>query len=113
MRFIAAEFSRSPSAWSTRLVIICGTLLSAFALAEITERRKGVWRAGIVWLWHGGAAKVMPSLAVPREAGEPRRIRNIAAGCLRRKALYPPSGTLLRQTVQRLQQVFIALERRG
>ena len=53
------------------------------------------------------------ALAVLREAGEPMRIRDIAAECLRRKGLYPPSRTLLRQTVQRLQQTFSVLAKRG
>jgi hypothetical protein len=53
------------------------------------------------------------ALAVLREAGEPMRIRDIAAECLRRKGLYPPGRTLLRQTVNRLHQVFSGLGRRG
>jgi len=53
------------------------------------------------------------ALDVLREAGEPMRIRDIAAAALRRKGLYPPSRTLLRRTVHRLQGTFAALGKRG
>ncbi len=52
-------------------------------------------------------------LAVPREAGEPTKVREIAAEALRRKGLYPPSRTLLRRTVPRLQGTFAVLGKRG
>jgi len=53
------------------------------------------------------------AFSILREAGEPMRIRDIAAAALRQKGLYPPSRMLLRRTVHRLQGTFAVLGKRG
>ena len=55
MHFLAAALSWPPGAWSTRVAIFSGTLISTFLLAEVTERRKNSWRAWIqrFWNWPG------------------------------------------------------------
>jgi peptidoglycan/LPS O-acetylase OafA/YrhL len=51
MHFLAAELSWPPAAWRTRFVIIFGTLVSTFVLAELSERRKTLWRSAITRLF--------------------------------------------------------------
>jgi len=53
------------------------------------------------------------ALDVLREAGEPMRIRDVAAAALRRKGLFPPSRTLLQHTAHQLQETFAVLGKRG
>jgi peptidoglycan/LPS O-acetylase OafA/YrhL len=51
-----------PSAWQTRVLMFGGVLLAMFALAEVTERRKGDWRR---FFWR--LTRLSPALA--REGG--------------------------------------------
>jgi peptidoglycan/LPS O-acetylase OafA/YrhL len=41
--------------WSGRTFVLGATLLSIFALAEVTERRKGDWRRLVSWLFRDGS----------------------------------------------------------
>ncbi len=43
-QFLATQVPWSPTSSRTRLVLFGGTLLILFALAEVTERRKDLWR---------------------------------------------------------------------
>ncbi len=45
-QFLATQVPWPPSALPTRVVIVGGTLALVFALAELTERRKALWRQG-------------------------------------------------------------------
>lgn len=45
-QFLTTLVPWPPSSWATRVVIIGGTLGIVFAIAELTERRKEVWRRG-------------------------------------------------------------------
>lgn len=52
-QFLATQVPWPPSALPTRLVIVGGTLALVFALAEVTERRKGAWRQGFTIMSRG------------------------------------------------------------
>ena len=43
-QFLTTQVPWPPSAWQTRLIIIGGTLAIMFLVAEVTERRKEMWR---------------------------------------------------------------------
>jgi peptidoglycan/LPS O-acetylase OafA/YrhL len=46
---LAAANPWAPTNWSGRAFVMGGTLLLVFALAEVTERRKAVWRRLVSW----------------------------------------------------------------
>jgi len=52
LQFLATLVPWPPSSWMTRLVMIGGTLGMMFAIAEVTERRKELWRRGFEALLH-------------------------------------------------------------
>ncbi len=43
-QFLATRTPWPPAAWQTRMLLFGGTLLILFAVAEVTERRKTLWR---------------------------------------------------------------------
>lgn len=45
-QFLAAETPWPPGSWLTRGLIYFGTLSIVFGIAELTERRKAIWRQG-------------------------------------------------------------------
>ncbi len=49
-QFLATQVAWPPDAWQTRVVIIGGTLALMFGVAEVTERRKHLWRRGFATL---------------------------------------------------------------
>lgn len=55
-QFLASEVPWPPTATSTRVTLFGGTLVLVFALAELTERRKEMWRRTITILLR----RVMP-----------------------------------------------------
>jgi peptidoglycan/LPS O-acetylase OafA/YrhL len=52
--------------WANRALILLGTLLVVFLLAEVTERRKQVWRQWVAWLLQ----RLLPE---PMSAATPKR----------------------------------------
>ncbi|MEJ0017020.1 MAG: acyltransferase [Acetobacteraceae bacterium] len=60
-QFLAVLMPWSPSSTATRVVILGGTLASTFLLAEITERRKPMWRHMIVTVF-SRRTKALPVL---------------------------------------------------
>lgn len=59
-QFLTTLIPWPPSFWATRLIIIGGTLGIMFAIAEVTERRKELWRRGFGALlsWGDRVSKV-------------------------------------------------------
>jgi len=51
MLLFAAANPWAPTSWSGRAFVLGVTLLSVFALAEVTERRKADWRRLVSWLF--------------------------------------------------------------
>jgi peptidoglycan/LPS O-acetylase OafA/YrhL len=51
MLLFAAVNPWAPTSWSGRAFVLGVTLLSVFALAEVTERRKADWRRLVSWLF--------------------------------------------------------------
>jgi peptidoglycan/LPS O-acetylase OafA/YrhL len=49
-QFLSTLVPWPPGSWATRLVMLGGTLLILFGIAELTERRKDAWRRGIAAL---------------------------------------------------------------
>lgn len=49
-QFLATQMPWPPQAWATRAILMPGTLALIFAVAEVTERRKEIWRRGIAYL---------------------------------------------------------------
>ena len=45
-QFLTTQLPWPPTSWQTRTVMFAGTLLTLFALAEVTERRKEPWKRG-------------------------------------------------------------------
>ena len=56
-QFLATQVPWPPSSSQTRLVIVGGTLAIMFAVAELTERRKEMWRRGFTALLRSIARK--------------------------------------------------------
>jgi len=50
LRLLATLNPWPPGSWRGRTLVLGGTLIVVFALAELTERRKGAWRRGILAL---------------------------------------------------------------
>jgi hypothetical protein len=46
-QFLTAVLSAPPSAFSTRVIVLSSTLLALFAIAQVSERQKDLWRSGI------------------------------------------------------------------
>ena len=46
-QFFSTVIPWPPTHWATRLVMFGGVLVLMFAIAEVTERRKEIWRRGI------------------------------------------------------------------
>jgi peptidoglycan/LPS O-acetylase OafA/YrhL len=59
-QFLATLVPWPPAFWATRLFIIGGTLAIVLALAEVTERRKEVWRRGFSALLRQGQRATRP-----------------------------------------------------
>ncbi|MBW6397712.1 acyltransferase [Roseomonas sp. HJA6] len=51
-QFLSTIVPWPPTHWATRLVMFGGTLVLLFAIAEVTERRKEIWRRGFQKLSH-------------------------------------------------------------
>jgi peptidoglycan/LPS O-acetylase OafA/YrhL len=49
-QFLTTQMPWPPAFWATRVIMICGTLAIVLALAEVTERRKELWRHGFAAL---------------------------------------------------------------
>ena len=49
-QFLTAVVPWAPSAWQTRMIMFPGTLAIMFIIAEVTERKKGWWRAAFARL---------------------------------------------------------------
>ncbi|MEO3471714.1 acyltransferase [Roseomonas sp. CAU 1739] len=49
-QFLSTVVPWPPTSWATRLVMFGGTLVLMFVIAELTERRKEIWRRGFVRL---------------------------------------------------------------
>ena len=45
-QFLSTQVPWPPASWATRATLFGGTLLVMFAVAEVTERQKNVWRRG-------------------------------------------------------------------
>jgi peptidoglycan/LPS O-acetylase OafA/YrhL len=59
-QFLTTQLPCPPGSWTSRVTIIGGTLVIVFGLAEVTERRKAVWRRAV--------AAVLAAVAKPPAA---------------------------------------------
>ena len=49
-RFLGSQLTWPPASWSSRLVVVLGTIAIVFLIASVTERRKEAWRR---WIRNG------------------------------------------------------------
>jgi peptidoglycan/LPS O-acetylase OafA/YrhL len=50
-QFLTTVTPWPPASWSARVVSVAGTFLLVVLLAELTERRKDIWRRLVTWVF--------------------------------------------------------------